>query len=344
MNNQDNPILIDEKEFFEHFHFDVDAGQEPLRIDKFLMNRMEKISRNKIQNAAKAESILVNGKPVKSNYKVRPGDSISLVMAEPPRYYEIEPEQMDLDIVYEDDFLIVVNKPSGIVVHPGHGNYTGTLVHGLLYHFKELPKHDDEDVRPGLVHRIDKDTTGLMVVAKEDYAMTHLANQFFERTVNRTYTCLVWGNLDKDQGTIKGNIGRSTRDRKVFTVFEEAEKGKHATTHYKVIERLGYVNVVECKLETGRTHQIRVHMKHIGHPLFNDANYGGDKLLRGSNSKKYNQFIQNAFGLIPRQALHASTLGFIHPDTGEEMRFESELPNDLNSVIQKWRDYIATLK
>ncbi|MCH8904465.1 MAG: RluA family pseudouridine synthase [Bacteroidetes bacterium] len=333
-----------EQEYYEHYHFNVDNGQEPLRIDKFLFNRIEKISRNKIQIAAKAGSILVNQKAVKANYKVKPTDDISIVMAEPPRFYELVPEKLPLEIVYEDDDLIIINKQSGLVVHPGYGNYSGTLVHGLLYHFSELPDPDETKIRPGLVHRIDKNTTGLMVVAKNDFAMTHLANQFFEHSIDRTYVALVWGNLEKDKGTIKGHIGRSQKDRKVFTVYEDGEKGKSAITHYKVLQRFSYTTLVECTLETGRTHQIRVHMKYMGHPLFNDDFYGGDRIVKGYNQSKFKQFISNCFKIMPRQALHARTLNFDHPVSGKRMKFDIELPADFTQVIERWDTYISALK
>ncbi|MDP4183855.1 MAG: RluA family pseudouridine synthase [Bacteroidota bacterium] len=331
----------EDNEMFVHFQFTADKGQALLRIDKFLVNRIENASRSRIQAAADAGCILVNQKPVKSNYKVKPGDEVAFVMDFPRRELKILPEDIPLNIVYEDDALIVINKPPGLVVHPGHGNYTGTLVNALAYHFKDLPLFNTEDPRPGLVHRIDKNTSGLLVVAKTEQAKNKLALQFFHKTTKRRYLALVWGNLKEDEGTITGNIARSLRDRQVFTVFEDGEHGKHAVTHYRVIERLGYVNLVECVLETGRTHQIRVHMKYIGHPLFNDDTYGGDQILKGTTYTKYKQFVQNCFEICPRQALHAKTLGFIHPETGKEMLFDSELPDDLTQVIQKWRDYVA---
>ena len=331
----------DENVLYEHYKLSVDPGQTQLRIDKYLVNRIDNASRSRIQSAADAGSIIVNGESVKSNYKVKPGDEISIVMDFPRREIQIIPEEIPLDIVYEDDELIVINKQPGLVVHPGHGNYSGTLVNGLAWYFKDLPLFNSSDPRPGLVHRIDKNTSGLMVVAKTELAKTKLSLQFFEKTTKRQYVALVWGRLKEPIGTIEGNIARSQKDRQVFTVYADEEHGKHAVTHYKLIEELGYVSVVQCQLETGRTHQIRVHMKHIGHPLFNDDTYGGDKILWGTTFSKYKQFVQNCFKILPRQALHARTLGFIHPTTGEEMLFESELPADMTDAINKWRDYIS---
>jgi len=331
-----------ENVLYEHFNLIVDPGQTQVRIDKFIVNRIDSASRSKIQAAADAGNILVNGKSVKSNYKVKPGDEISIVMDFPRRELKIIAEDIPLDIVYEDDQLIVINKPAGLVVHPGHGNYTGTLVNALAWHYKDLPLFNAaSDPRPGLVHRIDKNTSGLMVVAKTELAKTHLSQQFFDKTTKRQYIALVWGRLKEPEGTIEGNIGRSVKDRQVFTVYEDDEQGKHAVTHYKLIEELGYVSLVQCQLETGRTHQIRVHMKHIGHPLFNDDTYGGDKILWGTTFTKYKQFVANCFKILPRQALHARTLGFVHPTTGEEMLFESELAQDMQEAIKKWRDYVS---
>ncbi len=331
----------DESVLYEHYKLSVDPGQTQLRIDKYLVNRIDNASRSRIQSAADAGSIIVNGESVKSNYKVKPGDEISIVMDFPRREIQIIPEEIPLDIVYEDDELIVINKQPGLVVHPGHGNYSGTLVNGLAWYFKDLPLFNSADPRPGLVHRIDKNTSGLMVVAKTEIAKTKLSLQFFEKTTKRQYVALVWGRLKEPIGTIEGNIARSQKDRQVFKVYEDEEHGKHAVTHYKLVEELGYVSVVQCQLETGRTHQIRVHMKHIGHPLFNDDTYGGDKILWGTTFSKYKQFVQNCFKILPRQALHARTLGFIHPTTGEEMLFESKLPADMTEAIDKWRDYIS---
>jgi pseudouridine synthase, RluA family len=325
---------------FEHYNLIVDPGQTFMRIDKFLANRLNNASRSRLQTAADNGNVLVNKIPVKSSYKVKPGDEISIVMDFPRRELKIIPENIPLNIVYEDDSLLVINKPAGLVVHPGHGNYSGTLVNGLAYHFKELPLFNSNDPRPGLIHRIDKNTSGLLVIAKTIEAKVNLSLQFFEKTTKRKYIALVWGNLEKDEGTIVGNIGRSPKNRQVFTVFPDGESGKHAVTHYKVLERLGYVNLVECRLETGRTHQIRVHMKYIGHPLFNDDNYGGDQILRGTTFTKYKQFVANCFALIPAQALHAKTLGFVHPVTGEEMLFDSELPENFALIIEKWRNYL----
>lgn len=333
-------------DLYEHYRFKADKGQNPLRVDKYLMNLVQNATRNKIQKAATAGNIYVNDKSVKSNYKVKAGDVVTVLFEHPPYEYLLVPENIPLNIVYEDDSVIVVNKPAGMVVHPGHGNYSGTLVNALAYHFENLPNNpstpsDIPHNRPGLVHRIDKDTSGLLVVAKTEEAMTHLAKQFFDRTTKREYVALVWGNIEEDQGTIEGNIGRHPKDRLQNTVFEgdDAEKGKPAITHYKVIERLGYVTLVSCKLETGRTHQIRVHMKHIGHTLFNDERYGGDKILKGTTFTKYKQFVENCFKILPRQALHAKTLGFTHPKTGEFMRFESEIADDMREAIEKWRNY-----
>ena len=330
---------LDKDQLFEHYKIKVDKGQEALRVDKFLMNRMEKTSRNRIQNAAKAGCIVVNEKEVKSNYKIKPGDIIKLLLPQEPRTLELIAEDLSLNIVYEDDTLVIVNKPSGLVVHPGHGHYSGTLVNGLKFHFENLPQNKNFDSRPGLVHRIDKLTTGLLVVAKTEYAMSHLAKQFFDRTVNRRYHALVWGDLEED-GTIEGNIGRHLKNRKRMTVFPEGDYGKHSVTHYKVLKRFGYATLVECKLETGRTHQIRVHFAYIKHPLFNDATYGGDKIMKGTVFTKYKQYVDNCFKIIPRQALHAKTLGFTHPETKEEMSFDSDLPDDFAQVLEKWEHYV----
>ncbi|MEM6515150.1 MAG: RluA family pseudouridine synthase [Bacteroidota bacterium] len=328
-----------EDDLFEHHAFTVDKGQSPLRIDKYLMNRIENATRNKIQKAAKDGSIYVNEVQVKSNYKVKPFDKIRVLFEHPPYEYLLTPENIPLNIVYEDDVLLVVNKPAGMVVHPGHGNYSGTLINALVYHFENLPNNSSN--RPGLVHRIDKDTSGLLVIAKTEEAMANLTKQFFNKTSEREYLAIVWGNVKDDEGTIEGNIGRHPKNRLQNTVFEgdEAEKGKPAITHYKVIERLGYVTLVSCKLETGRTHQIRVHMKHIGHTLFNDERYGGERILKGTTFSKYKQFVDNCFKVLPRQALHAKTLGFNHPITGEQMSFDSPIPEDMQACIEKWRGY-----
>jgi len=331
----------EEQELYEHFRFEADPGQKPLRIDKFLVNKIENASRSKIQSAAEAENILVNNQAVKSNYKVKPGDIISIVMAYPPKEIELIPENIPLHIVYEDDQLIIVNKKPGMVVHPSYGHYSGTLVNALMYHLKDLPLFKTGDLRPGLVHRIDKNTSGLLVIAKTEQAMNKLAKQFFDKTTERRYIAIVWGSFKEKEGTIKGNIGRNIRNRKVMQVFPDGEQGKEAITHYKVIEELGYVTLVECKLETGRTHQIRVHFKHIGHPLFNDFEYGGDKILKGTTFTKYKQFVQNCFKILPRQALHAKTLGLTHPQTKKFIQFNSELPEDMTHVIEKWRKYTS---
>jgi 23S rRNA pseudouridine1911/1915/1917 synthase len=332
---------LEEGALYEHHRVTVDAGQSQLRIDKFLANRIENASRSRIQAAADAGNIFANDKSVKPNYKVKPGDEIVIMMDYPRRELKIIAEDIPLNIVYEDDQLMVINKPPGLVVHPGHGNYTGTLVNALAYYFKGLPLFNSEDPRPGLVHRIDKDTSGLMVVAKTELAKSKLALQFFEKTTERRYQALVWGSLKEDEGTIEGNIGRSLKNRQVFMVFPEGDFGKHAVTHYKVLRRIGYVTLVECRLETGRTHKIRVHIKHINHPIFNDSNYGGDKILRGTTYTKYKQFVNNCFKILPRQALHAKTLGFVHPTSGEKMIFNSDLPEDMTLAIEKWENYIA---
>ena len=331
----------EDQELFEHYRFEVDKGQKPLRIDKFLVNRIENASRSKIQSAADAENILVNNIPVKSNYKVKPNDIISIVMAYPPREIELIPEDIPLNIVYEDDQLIIVNKNPGMVVHPSYGHYTGTLVNALMYHLKDLPLFSSGEMRPGLVHSIDKNTSGLLVIAKTETALNRLAKQFFDKTSERRYIALVWGTFDEKEGTITGHVGRNIKNRKVMQVFPDGSQGKHAVTHYKVLEELGYVTLVECRLETGRTHQIRVHFQYIGHPLFNDFEYGGDKILKGTTFTKYKQFVQNCFSILPRQALHAKTLGVTHPETKEFIQFNSELPEDMQTVIEKWRRYLS---
>ena len=331
----------EEDELYEHYSVIADKGQALLRIDKFLTNRMENTSRNRIQTAADAGNILVNGVPVKSNYKVKPLDKISIVLPYPVRKVEILPEDIPLDIVYEDDDIIIVNKKAGMVVHPGHGNYTGTLVNALTWHLKDLPLFQNGDMRAGLVHRIDKNTSGILVIAKNERAHAELAKQFYDHTIDRTYVALEWGNMPEDEGTITGHIARSTKDRLKMAVYPEGNIGKHAVTHYKVLKRLGYVNLIECKLETGRTHQIRVHMEYIGHPLFNDERYGGDQILKGTTFTKYKQFVANCFALMPRHALHAKSLGFVHPRTKERVFFDSELPEDMAIVIEKWERYAA---
>jgi 23S rRNA pseudouridine1911/1915/1917 synthase len=331
----------DDGGLFEHFRFEVDPGQKMLRIDKFLVNRMTNTSRNRIQQAAEAGSIMVNGVSVKSNYKVKPGDTVAIVLDFPRNEFKIIAEDIPLDVVYEDDDLMVVNKPAGLVVHPGHGNYSGTLVNALAFRFQNLPLFNTEDPRPGLVHRIDKDTSGLLVVAKSELAKNNLALQFFEKTTKRSYQALVWGYPKETEGTIEGNIGRSLKNRQIYNVFPDGDFGKHAVTHYKVLEEFGYVSLIECQLETGRTHQIRVHMNFIGHPIFNDSTYGGDQILRGTTFTKYKQFVDNCFKICPRQALHAKSLGFIHPATGEAMFFESELADDMKQLLEKWRNYLV---
>lgn len=331
----------DSSELFEHYRFVADKGQGLLRVDKFIMTRIDGVSRNRIQNAADANCILVNGVAVKSNYKVKPNDIVTIVMDRPRREIEIIPEDIPIEIVYEDQDLMVINKQAGLVVHPGHGNYTGTLVNAIAFHLKDTAGYDATDPRLGLVHRIDKDTSGLLVIAKNPEAKTHLSKQFFDKSTKREYIALVWGAVEQDSGRIEGNIGRNVRDRLQMSVFEDSELGKPAVTNYEVLERLGYVTLVKCRLETGRTHQIRVHMKYIGHTLFNDERYGGNIILKGTAFTKYKQFVQNCFNLCPRQALHAKTLGFIHPRTGEEMLFESSLPEDMTLMIEKWRGYIS---
>lgn len=365
-------VQDDDQELFEHYRIEVEKGQHLLRIDKFLMNRTQNATRSKIQQSAENGSILVNGKPVKSNYKVKPFDLITVVLAHPPREIELIPQNIPLNVVYEDNDLIMINKNPGLVVHPGYGNYSGTLVNALVYHFQNLPinkagekrtesgddsKHSVADsssksssskhtpnLRPGLVHRLDKNTSGIMVVAKSEIAMVRLAKDFFDRNLDRIYHALVWGDFKEDTGTITGNVGRHLKDRKKMDVFPpDSELGKHAVTHYKVLERFGYVTLLECKLETGRTHQIRVHMQHIGHSLFNDQLYGGDRILKGTTFAKYRQFVENCFTLLPRHALHAKSLGFTHPTTCEYIHFDSELPEDMQSVITKWRSYAVSM-
>lgn len=326
---------------YEHYRFVSDKGQGMIRVDKFLSTRIVNISRNRIQQAADAGSILVNDIPVKSNYKVKPNDVVSIVMNRPPRDTEIIPEDIPLDIVYEDQDVMVINKPAGLVVHPGFGNFEGTMVHAVAYKLKDTPDYDPKDPRLGIVHRIDKNTSGLIVVAKNAYAKADLSSQFFHKTTKRQYIALVWGLVKDDEGRIEGNIGRSLKDRMQMDVFPDGEHGKPAVTHYKVLERLGYVTLVQCELETGRTHQIRVHMKHIGHPLFNDERYGGNEILKGTRFTKYKQFVQNCFSICPRQALHAKTLGFVQPVTREELMFEAPLPEDMEQLLEKWRKYTS---
>jgi pseudouridine synthase, RluA family len=333
----------EEQEMFEHFRFDVDKGQSQLRIDKYLTDHMEQTSRHRIQLAIAAGYVRVADKVVKANYKVKPLDVITIVMPYERRGFEVKPEPIPLDIVYEDDDLLVVNKPAGLVVHPGHGHFSGTLINALSYHLGISQGPEATDDRMGiLVHRIDKDTSGLLVVAKNDASQLNLAKQFFYHTIERRYWAIVWGNISEDSGTIEGNIGRDPNDRMRFKVFPDGSAGKRAVTHYKVLERFGYVTLVECKLETGRTHQIRVHMNYIGHPLFNDDRYGGDQILKGTLYAKYKQFIDNCFKIMPRQALHAKTLGFVHPTTKKEISFDSEIPSDMSALLEKWRKYAGS--
>jgi|TARA_B110000908_G_scaffold23880_1_gene27243 23S rRNA pseudouridine1911/1915/1917 synthase len=339
---ENNDQEIENEDLYEHHKFTASVGQEPLRVDKFLMNFIENATRNKIQQAAKSGNILVNEIPVKQNHKVKPNDIVRVLLSHPPAEQLLVAEDLPIDIIYEDDAVIVVNKKAGMVVHPGHGNYSGTLVNGLIHHIENLPTNSNE--RPGLVHRIDKDTSGLLVVAKTESALANLSKQFFDRTTERLYYALVWGNIDEDEGRIEGNIGRSLKNRLQMDVFPEGDFGKHAVTHFKVIDRFMYVTLVQCKLETGRTHQIRAHFKHIGHTLFNDERYGGNDVLKGTTFTKYKQFVQNCFKTLPRQALHAKTLGFTHPTTGKFMRFNSEVPEDITACLEKWRTYTVNSK
>ena len=338
---KENFLTEEQNELYEHFHFVVDKGQHFLRVDKFLVNRLENTSRNKIQSAAQAGNILVNKKVVKSNYKIKPEDVITVLMSYPRKEFELIPENIPLNIVFEDDDLLVVHKDAGMVVHPAHGNYTGTLVNALAYHFSNLDLFNENNTRAGLVHRIDKNTSGLLLVAKNELVANRLGKQFFDRTIDRKYTALVWGSFNEKEGTITGNIGRSLKNRKVMSVFPEGDFGKHAVTHYKVLEDFGYVSLIECKLETGRTHQIRAHMQYIGHPLFNDEAYGGDKILKGTTFTKYKQFIQNAFKMLPRHALHAKSLGFTHPISKKYMFFDSEIAHDMKQVLDRWYHYTS---
>ena len=335
------PVVDNPAELYEHFRVVVDKGQSQVRVDKYLFERLVNSSRNRIQKAADAGLIMANGKPVKSSYKVKPCDVLTVMMDRPRYDNDIIPEDIPLDIVYEDNDLMVINKPAGLVVHPGCGNYHGTLVNAIAWHLKDNPRYDPNDPQVGLVHRIDKDTSGLLVVAKTPDAKTHLGLQFYNKTTKRKYNALVWGIVENNEGTIEGNIGRNPKDRMQMAVLSDPAQGKHAVTHYRVLERLGYVTLVECVLETGRTHQIRVHMKHIGHTLFNDERYGGNEILKGTHFSKYKQFVNNCFETCPRQALHAMTLGFVHPHTGEEMFFTSPLPEDMTNLIDKWRNYIS---
>ncbi len=335
--SEDIEVAEEEKEFFEHHRFVADPGQSPIRIDKFLTDKLSGVSRSKIQCAADANAILVNQKPVKSSYKVKGGDVISVVMPEPPHVFELIEEDIPLNIVFEDNDLLIINKEAGMVVHPGHGNYTGTMLNALLFYLR-----NDTDSHPLLVHRIDKDTSGILVVAKNEMSQVALSKYFFDHDIERKYWALVWGDFDADEGTVEGHIGRNFRNRLMMDVFPDGSQGRSAVTHYKVIERFRYVTLIECQLETGRTHQIRAHMKYIGHPLFSDALYGGDAVLKGTTFTKYKQFVTNCFLELPRQALHAKSLGFIHPLTNKFIFFDSELPTDMNNVLEKWRKYIRT--
>lgn len=330
-----------EQELFEHYRYVVDPGQSMVRMDKYLAARIEGVSRTRIQAAADAGNILVNDAPSKSSYRVKPGDVIQILLPNPPREIELIPQDIPINIVYEDDDVIVVNKEAGMVVHPAYGNYSGTLMNALMYHFRDLPLFSTGEIRPGLVHRIDKNTSGLLVVAKNEYAHNRLARQFFNRTTGRRYTALVWGTPVPDEGTITGHVGRNIRDRKIMQVFPDGNQGKHAVTHYSIIERFDYVTLIECRLETGRTHQIRVHMAFAGHPLFNDEEYGGHRILKGTTFTKYQQFVRNCFEILPRQALHARSLAFDHPVSGKRLSFDSDLPADMTAVIEKWRAYVG---
>ncbi len=333
--------LTDQQELFEHYRFMSEPGQSQIRLDKFLFARIENTSRTRIQNAANAGNILVNNKPVKPNYRVKPNDIVQVVLPNPPREIELIPEDIPLKIIFEDDDIVVVNKNPGMVVHPAYGNYTGTLVNALMYHFRDIPMFQSGELRPGLVHRIDKNTSGILVIAKNELALNKLSRQFYERTTGRKYVAIVWGIPDPAEGTITGHVGRNIRDRKIMQVFPDGSQGKPAITHYSLLEDLGYVSLLECRLETGRTHQIRVHFSFIKHPLFNDEEYGGEKILRGTTFAKYQQFVRNCFTILPRQALHAKSLSFDHPVTGKRLSFDSELPDDMKQVIEKWRNYTS---
>ena len=337
MNGSKLADISSQDELFEHYRFKASKGQEPLRVDKFLMNFIENATRNKIQQAAKQGHIWVNGNQVKQNYRVKAADEVKVLFEHPPYEFLLTPEDIPLDIIYEDDQVLVLNKPAGMVVHPGHGNYSGTLINALVHHFKNLPNNSSG--RPGLVHRIDKDTSGLLVIAKTDIAMANLAQQFFDKATEREYVALVWGSVDHNEGSIEGHLGRNPKNRLQMVVFPQAEQGKEAITHYKVLKRFGYVTLISCRLETGRTHQIRAHMKYLGHTLFNDERYGGHKILKGTTFTKYRQFVENCFKTLPRQALHAKTLGFVHPVTDKTLRFNSDIPEDMAGCIQKWENY-----
>lgn len=330
----------EDSDLYEHYRVEVDKGQAPIRLDKFLMDRIANATRNKLQNAIETEAVKVNEKAVKASYKVKPLDVISISLPEPPRDTDIVPENIELNIVFEDEDLLVVNKPAGMVVHPAYNNWQGTLVNALAFHFQNLPTSQNGEGRPGLVHRIDKDTSGLLVIAKTELAMAHLAKQFYDHSIERTYYALVWGEPKEPKGTIDAHVGRSLKDRRVTAVFPEGEFGRNAITHYKLLKPLRYVSLVQCNLETGRTHQIRAHMQYLGHPLFNDATYGGDRIVKGTNFSKYKAFVDNCFKMLPRQALHAKSLGFIHPRSKEYLQFDSALPQDFQNVIDKWEKYV----
>ncbi len=342
--NMENAELAEDEELYEHHRFVVDKGQAPLRIDKFLTERISNATRNKIAQAIESEAVKVNEESVKASYKIRPLDVIVIALPEPPRDTDVVPENIPLNIVYEDDDLLVVNKPAGMVVHPAYQNWSGTLVNALTYHLQNLPTSQNGEGRPGLVHRIDKDTSGLLVIAKTELAMAHLARQFYDHSIERTYYALVWGELNPLEGTVNVNLGRSLKDRRVTAAFPDGDFGRHAITHYKTLQQLRYVSLVQCNLETGRTHQIRAHLQYLGHPLFNDATYGGDKILKGTTFTKYRQFVDNCFKIMPRQALHAKSLGFIHPRTKQKMQFDSELPEDFTSVLDKWEKYMNVME
>jgi 23S rRNA pseudouridine1911/1915/1917 synthase len=338
--NHNQDIENEEEGLFEHYNIKVDKKQDPLRIDKFLMDRLPNVTRNKVQKAIKDGFVKVNDEAIKANYKVHPEDDIVIALPEPPRDTEVKPEDIPLNIIHEDEDLLIVNKEAGMVVHPAHQNWTGTLVNALTYHFQHLPEMQGNEGRPGLVHRIDKDTSGLLVIAKNEGSMTKLAKQFFDHSIERTYYALVWGEVTDDEGTINANLGRSLKDRRVTDTFPDGEFGKRAVTHFKVLKRMRYVSLIQCNLETGRTHQIRAHMKYLGHPLFNDATYGGNRILKGTQFSKYKSFVDNCFKILPRQALHAKSLGFIHPKTGKAVQFNSELPEDFQQLLEKWDNYI----
>ena len=336
----DLEISSEEDDLFEHYRIVADKGQSLMRLDKYLSLHVANASRTKIQNGIEAEAVKVNDQITKASYKVKPFDVVTLSLPHPPRDTEIIPENIPLDIIYEDDVLLLVNKPTGMVVHPAFGNWSGTLINALVYHFQNLPTGRNGEGRPGLVHRIDKDTSGLLVIAKTEFAMTFLAKQFSDHTIERTYNALIWGEPKQEKGTITGYIGRSAKDRRVMEIFEDETHGKHAITHYEIIKPLRYVSLIKCNLETGRTHQIRAHMKHIGHPIFNDTVYGGDRILRGISNGNYKSMVENCFSLLPGQALHAKSLGFIHPTTKQWMQFDTELPENFQAIIEKWETYV----